>query len=139
VSTDSRPQSRRQILAFIALTGDEAVAPNEVRIHQWRSDDRDWQSVDLVVDTEAAVRFWVGVYGHDPAALEDEVRTLPDGARYQLYQSRRVDFSTATSDGPTARITTVCARIDLPADEPLDDATREQLAALAEPATQESA
>lgn len=115
---------RREVLAFIALTTDEASAPNEIEFREYVGEDgRVWRVVEIYVDSEAAVRFWMGVFGHEERYLFRSDRTGSDGIRYTSYRSQ--------SDGWRGFTTVVQARVNQPADVQLDVDTVERLRAVA--------
>lgn len=120
-----RKVPRREILAFIALNTDEASAPTSVEFREYTGDEgRDWYVIELQVDSEAAVRYWAGVFGHPERYLYRREHTRADGTRWTMYRSQ--------ADGWRGFTTVVGAAVDEPApDVQLDDATREQLAELA--------
>jgi hypothetical protein len=118
---------RREVLAFIALTGDEASMPHTIRFREYRGGDRDWHVVDLDVDGEAAVRFWAGVFGHPEHHFRRSEHTRADGTRWTNYSSSNAGWRGFTTE--------VEAQVDEHeiTDAPLDDATCARLAEIASP------
>lgn len=123
------PGSRREVLAFIALNSTEAYAPESVLFRADEANGTAQPLVRLKVDSDLAVQHWAQIFGHGPqAALEPTPVTLA-GKTWVNY------FSSDTWRGYR---TTVEADVPIVDDDtPLDDATREQLTALAERGAQE--
>jgi hypothetical protein len=116
---------RREVLAFIALNTDEASAPSMVEFREYGYEGREWHVIDLTVGTEAAVRFWAGVFGHGERAVHHNVHTRKDGSRWTSHYSQATGWRGFTTE--------IRANVDEHTEpEPLDDATREQLAAIAD-------
>ena len=113
---------RREVLAFIALHGEEAVMPHQVTVREYHYDDRDWHCVSLDVDTENAVRFWAKVFDHPESHLIRH--DYPERGR-AVIRSHGEEWRGLWTD--------VTARIDHDAAPaaPLPDDTTAQLAALA--------
>jgi hypothetical protein len=123
--TTERTIPRREVLAFIALHGDEASMPCIVRFRESHHHDRDWRVVDLTVDSEAAVRHWMTVFGHDEKYLSRYDQTRDDGTRYTSYYSQE--------DGWRGFTTAIGASVDAPPAPvvALDEPTMAALAELA--------
>lgn len=117
---------RREVLAFIALHGTEEAAPNQVNFREYEREGQEWHCIDLAVDTPDAVRFWAQTFGH--AESRYRVQKLSDETLYHSSHDTWRGW----------RVKAECFA-DSVADTPLDDDTREQLAALAEPDAQEPA
>lgn len=118
---------RREVLAFIALTSDEASAPNTVEIREYvHTDGAEWHVIDLTVDSEAAVRFWAGVFGHPENRFHrSEPITLDDGTHVVRCRSQNTGWRGFTTE--------VAASIGQPAEVPLDERTAERLREIAGP------
>lgn len=104
---------RREVLAFIALTGDESTMPRNISFREYTyKDGNEWHVVDITVDDAAAVRFWADAFGHPEDRLYRTDHTRADGSRWVQYRSQHTGWRGFT--------TTVEATVDLPAQEPLD-------------------
>lgn len=55
---------RREVLAFIALNGEELHMPHSVEFREYVYEGDEYRVITLEVETEAAVRFWAQVFGH---------------------------------------------------------------------------
>ena len=83
---------RREVLAFIALNCDEAMAPQEVEFREYAYSGRDWHVVELTVETEAAVRHWAKVFGHGERDFRRSEHVREDGTRWTRYGSQSDDW-----------------------------------------------
>lgn len=112
---------RREVLAFIALTTDEALAPEEVRFYEYIDNEgKACRVITLTVETETAVRFWAAAFGHGEYGFHMADNSSTDGERHWTTYS-------STDTGWRGFTTEVNARVYKAADVPLDETTRDQL------------
>jgi hypothetical protein len=111
---------RRDVLAFIAVHGTDAVAPHTVRFEEYIDHGEPWHVVALAVADEAAVRFWADVFGHHPGRLRHT--HYPAGSRGRACPYTFID---STDDGWWGLTTDVTATVDHPhaADAPVTNLT----------------
>lgn len=118
---------RAQMLAFIALGGDEAVQPERVAFREYRhveASGDEWHCIDLDLSDEAAFRHWMRVFDMDESRIMSHPWTDPEG---DVWTSIRLQHSW--------RGFTVClhALVPPPVGE-LDDTTRAGLQQLVDEA-----
>jgi hypothetical protein len=110
---------RREVLAFIALNGDESTMPIEIRFREYIYVGDEWHVIALAVDTEAAVRHWANAFGHGANHFSSNVHARDDGTQYMVHKSHDYNWR--------GFITEVRANVDLPVQEPLDADTEARL------------
>jgi hypothetical protein len=100
---------RRDVLAFIAVHGTDAVTPHTVRFEEYVDAGEPWHVVSLTVADEAAVQFWADLFGHHPDQLHREARPAGTGGR-----SRPHTFIDSMADGWCGFTTDITAIVDHP-------------------------